>query len=62
MGRLLPAIPGSRLTVEVLVIDSPDINAFTLPGRVICVDTGLVRELDSPRRWRPSSGTSWATW
>jgi predicted Zn-dependent protease len=47
MGRLLPAIPGSRLTVEVLVIDSPDINAFTLPGRVICVDTGLVRELES---------------
>jgi beta-barrel assembly-enhancing protease len=47
MGRLLPAIPGSPLTVEVLVIDSPEINAFTLPGRVICVDTGLVRELDS---------------
>lgn len=47
MGRLLPAMPGGPLAVDVLVIDSPDINAFTLPGRVICVDTGLVRALDS---------------
>lgn len=59
MGRLLPAIPASAgedrtfavqdrtLTVEVLVINSPEINAFTLPGRVICVDTGLIRELKS---------------
>lgn len=52
MGRLLPAIPGSPVedrafTVEVLVIRSPEINAFTLPGRVICVDTGLIRELSS---------------
>jgi predicted Zn-dependent protease len=29
------------------VIDSPEINAFTLPGRVICVDTGLIREMKS---------------
>jgi beta-barrel assembly-enhancing protease len=47
--RLLPAIPGRPVSVTVLVIDSPDINAFTLPGRVICVDTGLVRELDTPQ-------------
>jgi beta-barrel assembly-enhancing protease len=47
MARLLPAIPGPALPVEVLVIASPDINAFTLPGRVVCVDTGLMRELDS---------------
>ena len=47
MGRLLSAIPGRPPAVEVLVIDSADINAFTLPGRVICVDTGLVRALDS---------------
>ena len=52
MGRLLPAIPASavedrRITVDVLVINSPEINAFTLPGRVICVDAGLIRELKS---------------
>ena len=47
MGRLLPALPGRPMTVEVLVIDSPEINAFTLPGRVICVDTGLIREMKS---------------
>jgi len=47
MGRLLPAMPGRPVKVEVLVIDSPEINAFTLPGRVICVDTGLIRELKS---------------
>ena len=47
MGRLLPAMPGRPMNVEVLVIDSPEINAFTLPGRVICVDTGLIRELKS---------------
>jgi predicted Zn-dependent protease len=52
LGRLLPAIPASavedrRITVDVLVINSPEINAFTLPGRVICVDKGLIRELQS---------------
>jgi beta-barrel assembly-enhancing protease len=47
MGRLLSAMPGSPMKVEVLVIDSPEINAFTLPGRLICVDTGLIRELKS---------------
>lgn len=52
LGRLLPAIPASavedrRITVDVLVINSPEINAFTLPGRVICVDAGLIRELKS---------------
>jgi predicted Zn-dependent protease len=33
--------------VAVVVIDSPEINAFTLPGRIVCVDTGLLRQLDS---------------
>ena len=47
IGRLLPAMPRPIPTLDLLVIDSPDINAFTLPGRVICIDTGLVRALDS---------------
>jgi len=33
--------------LAILVIDSPDINAFTLPGGLICVDTGLIRALPS---------------
>jgi predicted Zn-dependent protease len=55
MGRLLPAIPaedrvradGRKFTVDVLVVTSPEINAFTLPGRLICVNTGLIREMKS---------------
>ena len=52
LDRLVFALPGPRakdrtFAVEVLAIDSPEINAFTLPGRVICVDTGLIREMKS---------------
>jgi predicted Zn-dependent protease len=52
MGRLLPAVPagaagGRPLTVDILVVKSPEINAFTLPGRLICVTTGLIKELKS---------------
>ena len=55
MGRLLPAIPaedrtradGRTFTVDVMVVKSPEINAFTLPGRLICVDTGLIRQMKS---------------
>lgn len=32
---------------EVIVLQSPDINAFTLPGNTVCVDAGLIRELHS---------------
>ena len=50
MGRLLPALPGggsSGPRIDVLVVDSADVNAFTLPGGLICVDTGLIRALPS---------------
>lgn len=50
MGRLLPALkqlaPDSP-KIRIVVIDSPTVNAFTLPGGIICVDTGLIRNLDS---------------
>ena len=36
-----------RPTIEVLVIDSPMINAFTVPGGVVCVYTGLMKTLSS---------------
>ena len=52
MARLLSAIPpdaagGRTLAVDILVVKSPEINAFTLPGRLICVNTGLIREMKS---------------
>ena len=29
------------------MLESPEINAFTLPGDTVCVDTGLIRQLHS---------------
>ncbi|MGA2615569.1 MAG: M48 family metallopeptidase [Spirochaetia bacterium] len=50
LARLRPALvqlaPGSP-GIRIVVIDSPTVNAFTLPGGIICVDTGLMRSLDS---------------
>ena len=46
-GRLRDALPGRRIDFEVIVLQSREINAFTLPGDTICVDTGLIRELRS---------------
>jgi predicted Zn-dependent protease len=53
--RLSAALPepfeaegrGKGRTLEVLVLESPEINAFTLPGDTVCVDTGLIRQLHS---------------
>lgn len=39
---------GSRPRIEILVIDSPVVNAFTVPGGVVCVYTGLIKALSSP--------------
>jgi Zn-dependent protease with chaperone function len=50
MDRLRPALrqlaPDSP-SIRIVVIDSPAVNAFTLPGGIICVDTGLIRNLGS---------------
>jgi predicted Zn-dependent protease len=48
----LPETPGTggvsiRMSFEVIVLQSPEINAFTLPGDTVCVDTGLIREMRS---------------
>ena len=45
--RLRNALPAPRMSFEVIVLESPEINAFTLPGGTVCVDTGLIRELRS---------------
>ncbi|MGA2764512.1 MAG: M48 family metallopeptidase [Spirochaetia bacterium] len=50
MGRLRPGLdalqPGTP-QVRIVVLDSPTVNAFALPGGIICVYTGLMRNLDS---------------
>ena len=45
--RLHDALPEPRPSFEVMVVQSPDINAFTLPGNTVCVDTGLLHALAS---------------
>jgi predicted Zn-dependent protease len=45
--RLHDALPQPQVSFEVIVLQSPEINAFTLPGDTVCVDTGLIRELRS---------------
>jgi beta-barrel assembly-enhancing protease len=45
--RLREALPEPHASFEVLVLQSPEINAFTLPGDIVCVDTGLIREMQS---------------
>jgi len=43
LEQLAPESPG----VRIVVIDSPTVNAFALPGGIICVYTGLMRNLGS---------------
>ncbi len=47
-SRLLPALGKLPYDVQVIVVDSPVINAVTLPGGVVVVYSGLIRRLDSP--------------
>jgi predicted Zn-dependent protease len=50
LSAALPVPADGELTggsFEVIVLESPEINAFTLPGNTVCVDTGLIRELHS---------------
>ena len=45
--RLRSALPEPRPDLQVFIVQSPVINAFTIPGDTIFVDTGLLRALDS---------------
>jgi predicted Zn-dependent protease len=45
--RLRDALPEPRPSLQVIVLQSREINAFTLPGDTICVNTGLIRALRS---------------
>ena len=49
MQRLDPAYAAAgRPSIEILVIDSAVVNAFTVPGGVVCVYSGLVKALAGP--------------
>lgn len=50
MDRLQPALQTmapDAPKVRIVVIDSPQVNAFALPGGIVCVYTGLIRAVDS---------------
>ena len=48
VDRLVPHAAITDLNFEVHVVESPEVNAFALPGGVIVVYTGLIRESDHP--------------
>jgi len=47
VNRLRDALPDPKPDFEVMIVQSPEINAFTMPGDTICVYTGLLRAMDS---------------
>jgi predicted Zn-dependent protease len=48
LSRLGPGLGALPLEPEVIVVDSPVVNAAALPGGIICVYTGLIRTLETP--------------
>jgi predicted Zn-dependent protease len=48
LARLGPGLGALPLEPEVVVIDSPVVNAAALPGGIICVYAGLIRTLETP--------------
>ena len=45
--RLRDCLPDPKPDFEVMIVQAPEVNAFTMPGDTICVDTGLLRSLGS---------------
>jgi len=45
--RLRDALPEPRPEIEVMLVDSPEVNAFTIPGNTIYVNTALIKSLAS---------------
>jgi predicted Zn-dependent protease len=48
LARLGPNLAPMPLEPELIVVDSPVVNAAALPGGIICVYTGLLRALETP--------------
>jgi predicted Zn-dependent protease len=47
-GRLHSGIPASKYEYKLHIMESEDINAFTLPGGHLVVNTALIKFADSP--------------
>ncbi len=47
-ARLLPPVGRLPYDLQVLVVDSPRVNAVTMPGGLIVVYSGLARRMQSP--------------
>lgn len=47
-SRIISQIPGNKLNWEVVLFDSPQVNAFALPGGYIGVYTGLLKVAKTP--------------
>jgi beta-barrel assembly-enhancing protease len=50
VDRLSPHVSISGMEFEVHVVDSPEINAFALPGGIIVVYTGLIQKAEHPEQ------------
>ena len=50
LARLSPELGDLPLEPEVILVDSPVVNAAALPGALVCVYTGLVRMLETPEQ------------
>jgi beta-barrel assembly-enhancing protease len=46
--RLEEKLENNPYKIEILVVNTPDINAFTLPGGLIVVNSALLRACDNP--------------
>ncbi|HTZ51778.1 MAG TPA: M48 family metallopeptidase [Spirochaetia bacterium] len=47
VSRLRDSLPDPRPDFDVMIVQTPEVNAFTMPGDTICVNTGLLRALGS---------------
>jgi beta-barrel assembly-enhancing protease len=46
--RIAPAAGPTSYPLEIFVIDSPTVNAVSLPGDIVIVYSGLIRKMESP--------------
>jgi beta-barrel assembly-enhancing protease len=50
LARLGSGLGTLPLDPEVIIVDSPVVNAAALPGGIVCVYTGLIRTLETPEQ------------
>lgn len=50
LQRLVPSPNAASFPIEVFVVDSPTVNAVSLPGGLIVIYTGLIQRMQSPEQ------------